>query len=111
MPLSIIAGDLLPLSTVQSKRFRNMLNKADSKYQIPSRKHLTKDLLPLKITKIQEQRIAQFKQVDKVRVKLGRMVRDELSDVGESDGLSPVCNDSQYEYVNDTFLVSLIHCS
>ena len=41
-----IAGDLMPLSVVESPHFRRLMNIIDSRYQVPSRKHLTTQLLP-----------------------------------------------------------------
>ncbi|CAG2205851.1 unnamed protein product [Mytilus edulis] len=37
--IMFIAGDLLPLSIVESEEFKNLMEKADTKYQVPSRKH------------------------------------------------------------------------
>ncbi|XP_063430349.1 E3 SUMO-protein ligase ZBED1-like [Mytilus trossulus] len=43
--IMFIAGDLLPLSIVESEEFKNLMEKADTKYQVPSRKHLSSKLL------------------------------------------------------------------
>ena len=64
--VSFVAGDLLPLSLVESKRFRKLMDKADPRYQLPSRKHLTSKLLPAKITKTQADLMARLKKADKV---------------------------------------------
>jgi len=40
-----IAGDLMPLSVVDSDFFQNFVGKLDSKYQIPSRQHLSLHIL------------------------------------------------------------------
>ena len=40
-----IAGDLMLLSVVDSNYFRNFVGKLDSKYQIPSRRHLSSKLI------------------------------------------------------------------
>ena len=37
--VNFFAGDLLPLSVVESSRFRNFIYKLDPKYQVPTRKH------------------------------------------------------------------------
>lgn len=50
--ISLIAGNLLPQSFVESKRFHNFMSVADSKYQIPSKKYLKRKLLPKKCTQI-----------------------------------------------------------
>ena len=51
--LFFIAGNLMPLSVVDSKEFRSFVSKLDSRYQIPSRKHLSSKLLQEKATSIQ----------------------------------------------------------
>lgn len=48
-----IAGDMAPLSVVESPYFRNLMNKAEPRYQIPSRKQLSNKLLHEKSTEIQ----------------------------------------------------------
>ena len=49
-----IAGDLLPLSTVESENFKNLMTIADPEYQLPSRKHFTSKLLHEKSSEIRE---------------------------------------------------------
>ncbi len=44
--VSYVAGDLLPLSTVESTNFRHLMKISNPKYQVPSRKHFTTKLLP-----------------------------------------------------------------
>ena len=39
------AGDLMPLSVVDSKYFCNFLKKMDPRYQVPSQNHLSSNLL------------------------------------------------------------------
>lgn len=39
--LKFIAGNLLPLSVVESEEFKNLMEIAESKYQMPSREHLS----------------------------------------------------------------------
>ena len=43
--VNFIAGDLLPLSVVESSRFRNFIYKLDPKYQVPTRKHPSTKLI------------------------------------------------------------------
>ena len=43
-----ISQDLLPLRTVESQGFRNLLQKLDPLYQVPTRKSLSNDLLKVK---------------------------------------------------------------
>ena len=42
------AGNLLPLSLVESPAFKNLIEELDPKYTLPSRKHLSSQLLPAK---------------------------------------------------------------
>ncbi|KAI0211964.1 hypothetical protein LSAT2_003149 [Lamellibrachia satsuma] len=44
--ISSIATDLLPLSLVDSKQFRSLLHTAEPAFMMPSRKHLSTQLLP-----------------------------------------------------------------
>ena len=44
--VSLIATDLLPLSLVDSKQFRSLLHTAEPAFTMPSRKHLSTQLLP-----------------------------------------------------------------
>ena len=48
-----IAGDLVPLSVVESHYFSNLLKRLDPRYQLPSRKHLSTKLLEEKSSSIQ----------------------------------------------------------
>lgn len=50
--LLYIAGDLAPLSVVDSPFFRNLMKKSEPRYQIPSRKYLSSKLLLEKSTEI-----------------------------------------------------------
>ena len=43
-----ITSDLVPLSVVESPFFRKLVNKLDPRYQLPSRKHLSTNLLQAK---------------------------------------------------------------
>ena len=38
-----IAGDLMPLSVVESTNFRNLCEQLNPRFQVPSRSHLTKN--------------------------------------------------------------------
>ena len=50
----IIAGDLMPLSIVESTRFHAFVHSADPRFQFPSRKLLRVKLLPEKSAKVRE---------------------------------------------------------
>ena len=51
--VSFIAGNLLPLSTVESPHFHDLMNASNPKYQVPTRKTLSTKLLPSTKSKIQ----------------------------------------------------------
>lgn len=61
-----IAGDLLPLSTVESDNFKNLMTIADPKYQLPSRKHFTSKLLHEKSSEKRENIKAVLKKAESV---------------------------------------------
>lgn len=52
--VSFIAGDLIPPSIVETPRFRNLIFKLDPQYQVPTRKHLSTNLLSEKSIVIQK---------------------------------------------------------
>ena len=51
--VSFIAGNLLPLSTVESPHFHDLMNASNPKYQVPTRKTLSMKLLPSTKSKMQ----------------------------------------------------------
>lgn len=53
--LLFIAGDVLPLKTVDSPHFRSLCNKFDPRYTVPDRKHLSSKLLVEKAASVQNQ--------------------------------------------------------
>ena len=50
-----IAGDLAPLSAVNSPYFANLVAKLDPRYQLPSRKHLSSKLLTDKSASVESE--------------------------------------------------------
>lgn len=48
-----VAGDLMPLSVVESGYFSNFVKHLDSRYQLPCRKYLSSQLLEQKSTSVQ----------------------------------------------------------
>jgi hypothetical protein len=42
----VIAGDLLPLSLVEKKYFKNLLSIAEPRYEMPSRQYFSKTVIP-----------------------------------------------------------------
>ncbi|XP_076109057.1 zinc finger BED domain-containing protein 4-like [Mytilus galloprovincialis] len=64
--IMFIAGDLLPLSIVESEEFKNLMEKADTKYQVPSRKHLSSKLLHEKSVEIKNNLVNTLKRAESV---------------------------------------------
>lgn len=64
--LKSIAGNLLPLSIVESEEFKNLMEIADSRYQMPSRKHFSTKLLYEKSTEVRNNIKHQLKMADSV---------------------------------------------
>lgn len=52
--VEFIAGNLLPLSTVESPKFKKLCEKLDPKFQVPSRKYLASKLIVDKANRIQD---------------------------------------------------------
>ena len=48
--VSFVASDLQPLSVVESLAFRQILERAEPRYTVPSRKHLSSQLIPKRFT-------------------------------------------------------------
>ena len=65
--VGFVAGNLLPLSTVDSPYFHALMYKADFKYQIPSRKCLSTKLVPQKSAKLKDL-VKAFQKADMVCV-------------------------------------------
>ena len=61
-----IAGDLIPLSIVESENFKNLIETADPQYQLPSRKHLSSKLLHDKSTEVQNDLKRQLQKAESV---------------------------------------------
>ena len=64
--LLYIAGDLAPLSVVDSPYFCNMMKKTEPRYQLPSRKHLSSKLLNEKAEEIRDEVKKQLKRAESV---------------------------------------------
>jgi hypothetical protein len=64
--IMFIAGDLMPLSVVDSPHFRKLLEKLDSRYIVPSRKHLSSNLLHNKSSEIQSGLVSLLAQAQSV---------------------------------------------
>ncbi|KAG7175267.1 Zinc finger BED domain-containing protein 1-like 1 [Homarus americanus] len=61
--VAFIAPDLLPLSLVESERFRILMATAEPMFTMPSRKHLSSVLLPQHSTTVQTRLKTQLQQV------------------------------------------------
>ena len=83
---SLIAGDLLPLSLVDSPRFRRFMENADENYAMPSRKHLSTTMLMKRKDELKSAIISQLHQVEYVSVTLdlwsNRLVKSYLGLTG-----------------------------
>ena len=66
-----IAGDLLPLSTVDSENFKNLMEHAEPRYQMPSRTFLTSKLLHEKSTEVKNNLKGQLKKGQSVCLTIG----------------------------------------
>ncbi|KAJ8305575.1 hypothetical protein KUTeg_016120 [Tegillarca granosa] len=64
--IKFIAGDLLPLSIVESEDFRNLMETADPKYQMPSRKYLSSKLLLENSTEVRNSIMHQLKLAENI---------------------------------------------
>ncbi|KAJ8315996.1 hypothetical protein KUTeg_006010 [Tegillarca granosa] len=64
--IKFIAGDLLPLSIVESEDFRNLMETADPKYQMPSRKYLSSKLLLENSTEVRNNIMHQMKLAENI---------------------------------------------
>ena len=64
--INYIAGDLLPLSTVDSKPFKNFIRLLDPRFVIPSRRHLSTTLIAEKHQAISTQLKANMRDVDAI---------------------------------------------
>jgi len=52
--MEFIAGNLLPLCTVESPKFQKLCEKLDPKFQVPSRKYLASKLIVDKANRIED---------------------------------------------------------
>ena len=64
--VNFIPGDLFPLSIVDSSRFQKLMLKAEPRYQIPSRKHLSSQLLPNKYAQLKSDLMVRFRKTDAI---------------------------------------------
>ena len=62
--VSFVAGDLLPLSIIDSPQFHRLMETADGRCQMPSRNYFSQVLMPQKFGKLCEVVIAALKRLD-----------------------------------------------
>ncbi|KAJ8309282.1 hypothetical protein KUTeg_014156 [Tegillarca granosa] len=67
--IKFIAGDLLPLSIVENEDFRNLMETADPKYQMPSRKYLSSKLLLENSTEVRNNIMHQMKLAENINIR------------------------------------------
>ena len=66
--MSLIAGDLLPLSLVDSPLFHSLMEAANDSYQVPSRKYLSSKMLPERSANLKQAVIVQLQNTSVVCV-------------------------------------------
>ena len=64
--VSFIASDLQPLSVVESIAFRQILERAEPHYTVPSRKHLSIQLIPKRFTDLFTKVVTLLKSAEQV---------------------------------------------
>ena len=64
--VNFIAGDLIPLSIVESTRFHSFIGRLDPKYQLSTRKHLSNKIIKEKYIILRENLTKEFEKVHSV---------------------------------------------
>lgn len=64
--VSLIAGDLVPLSLVDSLYFHVLMGYANDCYQVPSRKHLSRKMIPETSANLKKEILGYFKNTSVV---------------------------------------------
>ncbi|MGH0130260.1 UNVERIFIED_CONTAM: hypothetical protein FKN15_015602 [Acipenser sinensis] len=64
--VNFIANDLLPLSIVDRKDFRNILSLAEPCFTMPSRKHISQTLIPQRTASVQDHLRSQMQQTQDI---------------------------------------------
>ena len=84
--VDFIADDLIPLSVVESKRFKSLLRILDSQYQVPSHKQLSTVLLKKKYDKLKSSVLDKLKKTDTINLTIdlwsNRQMRSYLGITG-----------------------------
>ena len=84
--VNFVADDLIPLSVVDSKRFRSLLSALDSQYQLPSRKQLSTVLLKKKHDSLKNSVQEKLKNTDTINLTIdlwsNRQMRSYLGITG-----------------------------
>ena len=66
--VNFVADDLIPLSVVDSKRFKSLLSTLDPQYQLPSRKQLSTVLLTKKYDTLKSSVLEKLKKTDTINL-------------------------------------------
>ena len=66
--VTLVSARLLPLSFVEAPEFKDLMQLADPRYTLPSRKHLTNQLIPAKTTEIENKLKKVFQDLKNVCV-------------------------------------------
>ena len=66
--VNFVADDLIPLSVVDSKRFKSLLSTLDPQYQLPSRKQLSTVLLKKKYDTLKSSVLQKLKKTDTINL-------------------------------------------
>ena len=68
--VTFVAQDLQPLAIVESPAFRRVLEMAEPRYTMPSRKHLSNQLIPKRYTRLFSTTVALLKKAPQICVTL-----------------------------------------
>ena len=66
--VNFVADDLIPLSVVDSKRFKSLLSTLDSQYQLPSHRQLSTVLLKKKYDTLKSSVLEKLKKTDTINL-------------------------------------------
>ena len=77
--VEFIAGNLLPLSTVESPKFQKLCEKLDPKFQVPSRKYLASKLIVDKANRIEDNLKQQLSKAQNVCLTLDLWSNRQMS--------------------------------
>ncbi|XP_065907752.1 zinc finger BED domain-containing protein 4-like [Dysidea avara] len=114
--VDFVADDLIPLSVVESKRFKSLLRILDSQYQVPSRKQLSTVLLKKKYDKLKSSVLDKLKKTDTINLTIdlwsNRQMRSYLgitghyiSDDWNLESVMLACNQVSGRHIGDNIMM------